>query len=295
MRLRFAAVALVLAIAFPALATQANPSQRQRDLIEEIFTLTKPENTARQMIDGMLERVQKQMEREQEESPQSTYEENKKDFDRYRQLINEKLDYKEWVHSIYVPLYAKYFNEQQLAELVAFYKTPTGQRMISVMPEIEREAMRANTDEITKKVGDVLKQVQEERKKRTPWESTMSDMRSAATAIEAYATDVNKYPDAQSWSELGKVLSPTYIKTMPEKDGWGNEYAYVVSADRMNYRVISAGADGTFEWDSRRIVLPPAKPDGKAIEPKASDRLEDDIIFADGSFVQFPRVSHAGD
>jgi len=170
--------------------------------------------------------------------------------------------------------------------------------VLEVLPQIEREAMQSNFDSLNVKIGDVMKQVQDERHKRTPWEPTMSDIRTVATAVEAYATDENKYPDAATWSDLGKILSPTYVKTMPQKDAWGNEYAYVVSDDKSRYRIVSSGADGVFEWDSRRIApltkaQQDAAPDAPLPEPKYSERLEDDIIFADGVFVQMPKVAKA--
>lgn len=292
MRTRFTSVALALLVAIPAIATQPNPSQKQRDLIEQILDITKPERLVKEVVDGMLVRMQQEMEKQQGASNA----EDKKDFERYRELVGQKLDYRAWVREIYTPLYAKYLDEQQLADLVAFYKSPTGSHVLEVLPQIEREAMQSNFDSLTGKITEVLKQVEEERHKRTPWEPTMADVRTVATAVEAYSTDENKYPDAATWSDLGKVLSPTYVKTMPQKDGWGNEYAYVVSDDKQRYRIVSSGADGVFEWDSRRIVpltkaQQNAAPDAPLPEPKYSDRLEDDIIYADGAFVQLPKVA----
>jgi len=294
MRSRLTAVALAMLVAIPAMATQPNPSQKQRELIEQILDITKPERVVKEVVDGMLGRMQAEMEKQQ----RTPNPEDKKDFERYRELVGQKLDYRALVREIYTPLYAKYLDEQQLADLVAFYKSPTGAHVLEVLPQIEREAMQSNFDSLSAKVTEVLKQVEDERHKRTPWEPTIADMRAVATAVEAYATDENKYPDAATWSDLGKVLSPTYIKTMPQKDGWGNEYAYVVSDDKARYRIVSSGADGVFEWDSRRIApltkaQQNAAPDAPVPEPKYSDRLEDDIIFADGVFAQMPKVAKA--
>ncbi len=66
---------------------------------------------------------------------------------------------------------------------------------------------------------------------------------------------------------------------------WDHAFAYVVSDDRRHYRFVSAGADTIFEWDSRRIVLPK---EGTPVATSYRDRLEDDLIFADGWFVQAP-------
>ena len=108
-------------------------------------------------------------------------------------------------------------------------------------------------------------------------------MRTIATAVEAYATDYDETYPAGDYAALEKVLVPTYIKTMPEKDMWGHPYAYVVSDDHKHYRIVSGGADTNFEWDSLRIVA-----DAKDADVKYRDRLEDDLIYADGSFLQLP-------
>jgi hypothetical protein len=72
---------------------------------------------------------------------------------------------------------------------------------------------------------------------------------------------------------------------MPEKDGWGNAYFYMASDDGKHYRIASAGSDGVFEWDARKISTAEVK------EPKYSEHLEDDIIYQDGEFVQIPAVT----
>jgi len=111
----------------------------------------------------------------------------------------------------------------------------------------------------------------------------MANLRTLATALEAYATDTNEYPNT-SLGGLKELLEPTYVKEMPMKDSWGNEFAYVASPDHNYYRFVSAGADGIFEWDSRRIVL-------EEREIRYRENLKDDIIFADGAFVQAPAAS----
>ena len=298
MTLRRLAPLAVCLLALPLWATQPNPSARQRELIDEMLTLTHPEDAVRQSLDTMLEQLQKSFEEQwgeaTDDAARARRAEGKKDYDRYRELVRESIDYKKLVRDIYVPLYAKYFSEQQLADLVAFYKTPAGQRYINSLPDFQRDAMMAANDVFAEKISAIVKQVQEEHSKRRPWEKTMSDIRVIATAVEAWAIDHNeKYPDSGGWESLRKELQPTYVKELPEKDSWGTAYAYVVSTERDHYRIVSAGSDSVFDWDSRRIVVPKKKADEEDEEPslKYSERLEDDIIYADGIFLQIPRAA----
>jgi uncharacterized protein len=48
-----------------------------------------------------------------------------------KKLINEDM----------VALYDKYFTQNEINDLISFYKTPTGQKFIKVTPEIQKEIM----------------------------------------------------------------------------------------------------------------------------------------------------------
>src|SRR5512141_2221378 len=78
-------------------------------------------------------------------------------------------------------------------------------------------------------IPNLLSAVQRGKQKRT-----MADMRTLATAVEAYAVDNNNYPSATCagglFTDQGTaldtgsltVLSPTYIANPPRIDGWGH-------------------------------------------------------------------------
>src|SRR5690242_18549204 len=78
-------------------------------------------------------------------------------------------------------------------------------------------------------IPNLLTAMQRSKQKRT-----MADMRTIATAWEARATDLNKYNAAGAISgvpgvsagigNLTAYLAPTYVKTFPQKDGWGNPW-----------------------------------------------------------------------
>ncbi len=48
--------------------------------------------------------------------------------------------------SLYIPIYAKYYSESDLDELIKFYKTPVGQKMISIMPALMQDSMNAGRE-----------------------------------------------------------------------------------------------------------------------------------------------------
>jgi general secretion pathway protein G len=115
---------------------------------------------------------------------------------------------------------------------------------------------------------------------------SMSDMRSLATAIESYATDLNSYPPASAFVlpaglslptlNLGNArpyLQPTYMKMVPMVDGWNSWFLYGTTAARSDYALRSAGQGG--------------EPQTTASFGPTTD-FKDDIILVNGQFVQWP-------
>src|SRR5438045_5927489 len=70
-------------------------------------------------------------------------------------------------------------------------------------------------------IPNLLTAMQRSKQKRS-----MADLRTIATATEAYATDTNRYPRVTSIEELRALIQPRYIKVMPIVDGWGHTYRY---------------------------------------------------------------------
>lgn len=117
---------------------------------------------------------------------------------------------------------------------------------------------------------------------RSKQKRTMADLRTVATALEAYATDHNRYPEATDVSSLNSALVPTYIRVVPGNDGWAHPMRYSAwSSDgaRVNsYAVASGGKDGSFSHESLHEY-----------EGGATTNFNDDIVFSNGHFVQYPQ------
>jgi len=137
-------------------------------------------------------------------------------------------------------------------------------------------------------IPNLLTAMQRARQKRT-----MSDMRNLAIAWEARATEMNSFSGAASggrtdytwpaspitYAELKLMLQPTYIRALPDKDGWGTLYDFAADQDAGStlssnvYGVRSYGRDG--------------KVDGTLVTGPTSN-FSCDIIYSNGSFVAYP-------
>lgn len=77
--------------------------------------------------------------------------------ERLRQFFKEKVDMGELIEEIVLPIYDKHFSESELKELVAFYNSTTGQKLISVMPELMMESLKVSSDKLVPKLQEFMK------------------------------------------------------------------------------------------------------------------------------------------
>lgn len=124
-------------------------------------------------------------------------------------------------------------------------------------------------------IPNLLTAMQRSKQKRT-----MADIRSIATAWEARATDVNSYaaagftmPSDDVSGTLAGQLSPTYIKQLPLKDGWENEFEFYTNSTIGDvYAIRSLGKDGS---------------EDDAITIGGTTDFDCDILYSNGSFISY--------
>lgn len=113
-------------------------------------------------------------------------------------------------------------------------------------------------------VPNWLNAMQRGRQKRT-----MADMRAVATSVEAYAVDHQRYPETQSMAQLRAFVEPTYIRELPQVDGWGHPFEY--SSLGESYVLRSRGSDGA--WSG---------------EVGKTSNFAADLVFEDGTYTTWP-------
>lgn len=278
-------VLLALAIALPLFATEPNPSTTQRAELEKLLAAMDLDKSMHDTIDAMYKSIEQQYAQSAEANGNDPDDvaEAKELFAVFRERA-AKIDFGGDLHEAVVRLYAKYFNEKEIADLTAFYQSPTGHKAVTLMPQLMTDAMQMGAQHLSAKIQQAMQEAQDVVEKKRPWRRTTSDMRGVATALEAWATDHDETYPTGDYASLEAELTPTYIRALPKKDMWDHEYAYVVSDDHQHYRLVSAGADSIFEWDSRRIPQETSAPAATVYR----DRLEDDLIYGDGEFIQLP-------
>lgn len=130
-------------------------------------------------------------------------------------------------------------------------------------------------------IPNLLNAIQRGKQKRT-----MADMRSSATSWEAMAVDCNQYwPPCQETidtsaftdrsTDIFTVLSPTYIRALPTKDGWNRLVQLMSHSTGQAYLIRSMGRDGVWEG-------------GSYVSGTRTQDFDCDCVYVNGSFVYWP-------
>jgi general secretion pathway protein G len=130
-------------------------------------------------------------------------------------------------------------------------------------------------------IPNLLNAIQRAKQRRT-----MGDIRSMATAVEAYAVDFNRYPPAaaivlpsgltyppaNTVGTLKIYISPTYIRVTPLSDGWNSWFLYDIDTNGQAYAIASYGKDGSVT----------------DIYNGPTTDFNADIVYSNGQFIQYP-------
>ena len=131
-------------------------------------------------------------------------------------------------------------------------------------------------------IPNLLNAIQRAKQRRS-----MGDIRTTATAIEAYAVDLNRYPPAAGYTvptgvlpnvTLGKIsnyVSPTYVKQVPLSDGWNSWFIWAADSNGGAYGIMSTGRDGSATVTTGSVAGP-------------TTDFNSDIVYTNGTFVQWP-------
>jgi len=107
---------------------------------------------------------------------------------------------------------------------------------------------------------------------------TMSDLRTIATALDAYAVDHGHYPSGEGTAALLiQPLSTHFMRLVPTTDGWDHviRYAKLDPVDTgEDYILWSLGRDGI--------------DDGNDGTDGETNDLDSDIVIFNGRFTQWP-------
>jgi len=172
----FAAAAILLSFSVFASGQQEIPESK-RKLIEELMAITETRSQITEITDSSLAAMESMypvmMEEmisertdltdEQRAKVRELASEGYKQFShKFRERLPKVIDYDKYIRVSIHPLYDKHFTEQELADLIAFYKTPTGQKVVKEMPKLYDETMKVTQTDLMPEVMKLIEEIMEE-------------------------------------------------------------------------------------------------------------------------------------
>jgi len=169
------APAIMLCGAIFANAQIARPTEKQI-AIQELLNVLKATATAKAIFTTLIDQYSQALagdsiERfEKQNTPPSVKQKMKEltaDFyvrlsKRLREEVPAKIHYDEVTNRIYQEAYDQYFTEAEIKELIAFYKTPTGQRFLNFGPKFAAAIQEKTQTEISESTMRVTREIVDE-------------------------------------------------------------------------------------------------------------------------------------
>ncbi|HVF71568.1 MAG TPA: DUF2059 domain-containing protein [Chthoniobacterales bacterium] len=138
----------------PAPAASAPPSEASIKQLLELAQARKLVDSVMKQMDTLMEQTIHQATQGQQIPPKV-----QKDIDKRQSevvgLVKELLEWNK-LEPMYVRIYQKTFNQQEIDGMIAFYKTPPGQAVIGKMPMVMQNTM----EEMQQMMGPVMQKLQ---------------------------------------------------------------------------------------------------------------------------------------
>jgi len=132
-------------------ATKIDPAKEQD--IRNLLELTGSKDLVMQVIDASLAQIRANF---AQALPQN--DRGRKFADAFAEKFRTKLNADTFVDRV-VPIYDKYFSDEDIQGLLKFYGTPLGQRAIKALPQITRESQAVGFELGKKAASDTIEEL----------------------------------------------------------------------------------------------------------------------------------------
>jgi len=145
-------------------------SPEKRLLIKELLEITESSKNAQQIMDAMVRaELPKLVSTVLQKVPalDSDRPEVQKQFSeivsrmatKYRDRVIKKINVEQLIEQVSYPIYDKYFTESELRDIIGFYKSSTGKKAISIMPQIVGDSMSRTNEILMPKLSSIMAEI----------------------------------------------------------------------------------------------------------------------------------------
>ncbi len=167
------AVAIVLGVSLPAVDSRAEITQEKHKLIKEFMSLYGVENIADQMSYTVLTDIRRGYPslveyavNEQENISDENRERlatNLADFEacsvEFHDRFASSMGFPDVSNEVFFPLFDQHFSEQDLNQILAFYRTAVGRKTLQIMPEVIQQGMVNLNEIVQSRVGFLIRDI----------------------------------------------------------------------------------------------------------------------------------------
>ena len=177
-------ISFILFISTVAVSAQAAISEEKRVLISELVTIFKMDRQMLEITDGILKEMQNtypvsfaaaidarnDLSEVQKEKLKASSTESFRAFTgKFRKRLAETVDYGKYIQEVVYPLYDQFYSETELKDLLVFYRSPTGQKVIESLPRLLEASQLLAREKLLPKILPIITEiVQEEFQKSGP-------------------------------------------------------------------------------------------------------------------------------
>lgn len=168
---------MLTAVMFWSASAQTQASPEKQAAIKEFVQLINGDNKVEQMMNVMSAQLQMAKANlikelldehteltaaERAEIERQLAEDPKYSAQRMQERLLQKINFNEMVNEIAVIVYDKYYTLEEIRDLNAFYKTPTGQKSLKLMTPLFAETIQMTQERLVPKILDVIKEIDQE-------------------------------------------------------------------------------------------------------------------------------------
>lgn len=183
LKLRFLPVALILCFSAHVFAQEKTIAPEKKKIIAEIITTLKADQKVKEVMQAVMKQIsagypmliQGMLEKETGLTPAQKsaiaaelIEKNDNYTARFEQKMVRAINFQDFIEATIYPLYDKYFTEDELKDLLAFYKTPTGQKLNDTMPQFAAESIRLSQEYLMPKLNGIFEEIMKEQTQKQP-------------------------------------------------------------------------------------------------------------------------------
>ncbi|HJQ71504.1 MAG TPA: DUF2059 domain-containing protein [Blastocatellia bacterium] len=178
---RLTLIYLSLLVCPLTVVAQEPAAAKKQEVIRELLEVTGARDSATKIIDSVVAEMNKQYPliieqladadptltpAQRKEAKKVLGEDQAKFTAKLLERIKQRVDVGKIMAEINSSLYDQYFTEDELKDMVAFYKTPTGKKTLAVLPEYFSASIRMTSEKLMPLITPIVMEIVDEEKSK---------------------------------------------------------------------------------------------------------------------------------